>query len=102
MDASRIADARRAKRIPVGMPVTLHYMAQNKEIRHRCVTVDLSSFGVRVQNPGNLAKGQYLRILSDEPSRSPIAGRTIWVLATQPNQSAQAGIEFLDPLHVPA
>jgi hypothetical protein len=102
MDASSNEEARRAKRVPVGLPVTLRYVERGQKVQHRCVTVDLSPFGVRVQGPDNLLVGQNLRILPDEPVGDSIPARIVWVVSAQPNQSAQAGIEFLDPLHLPA
>jgi hypothetical protein len=102
MDSPHVEDARRGKRIAIGLPVTLQYVEQNKEIKHRCVTVDLSPFGVRVRVPGGLAAGQNLRILPDDRVGTSIPGRIVWVVSTKQEYGAQAGIEFLEPLHLPA
>ena len=102
MDSPSIEDARRAKRVRIELPVTLQFAAQSKEIHHRCVTVDLSPFGVRVHAAGGLIAGQNLRILPDDRIGSSIPGRIVWVVSTKQDPGAQAGIEFLDPLHLPA
>jgi hypothetical protein len=86
-------DARRSKRIPARLRVTLLIDSPAGETAHPGVTLDLSEGGVRVQTGAALALAQSLGVVF---SRNPEPCRVAWVGALGSRQQGEAGLQFLE------
>jgi len=90
---------RPAERKRVQMAVTL--VIESNEAEYLATTVDLSSYGMRLQSDAILAPGQAVGLLlATEPSYF-IKARVAWVGRADSAQAGQAGFQFMSPLPGP-
>jgi hypothetical protein len=64
------------------------------------VTLDVSAQGARVQAGIALTPGQVVEVVPTDGS-DPVTGRVVWVGKPASEVEGQAGLEFIDPFHVP-
>ena len=93
---------RRSPRIHVRMPVSFCAISGREGAECTVSTIDLSSHGVRISVNAWLVPGQQVVITADEGSTCRIPGRVVWVGPVGSRLEGHAGIEFLNPLPVPA
>lgn len=85
-------EARRCRRIPVRLPVSLLIDSSVGKVSHPGVTLDISDGGLRVQTAAHLALAQSLGVVF---SRRPEACRVAWVGAVGSREQGEAGLEFV-------
>lgn len=90
---------RPAERKRVQMPVTL--VMESGEAKYLATTVDLSSYGMRLQSNATLAPGQPVGLLLATEPAYLIKARVAWVGKADSAQAGQAGFQFLNPLSGP-
>ena len=81
------------------MAVTL--VIEGDEAEYLATTVDLSSYGLRLQSDATLAPGQPVGLLLATDPDCFINARVVWVGKADSAQAGQAGFEFLDLLTGP-
>lgn len=99
MPDDTISVKRRSERKPAQMAVTL--LIEGDEAECLANTVDVSSYGLRLQSDATLAPGQPVGLLFPAIPDCYIKARIIWVGKAETDQAGQAGFEFLNPLTVP-
>lgn len=90
---------RPAERKRVQMAVTL--VIESDEAEYLATTVDLSSYGMRLQSDAALAPGQPVGLLLATEPAYFIKARVAWVGRADSAQAGQAGFQFVNPLSGP-
>jgi len=90
---------RPAERKRVQMAVTL--VIESDEAEYLATTIDLSSYGLRLQSDATLAPGQPVGLLLAANAECFIKARVVWVGKSDSAQAGQAGFQFLNPLPAP-
>ena len=90
---------RTAERKRVQMAVTL--VIEGDEAEYLATTVDLSSYGLRLQSGATLTPGQPVGLLLATEPACFIKARVVWVGKDDSAQAGQAGFQFLNPLPGP-
>jgi len=93
--------ARRSKRIPARIPVTLIVQSTGEKVIREVYTCDLSQHGLRIQAHVPLIPGQTVKVIPSEGPRYAVHSRVAWVGPVGSRLEGQAGIEFLNPLSGP-
>lgn len=93
------SDRRRSERKRVQMAVTI--VIEGDEAEYLATTVDLSSYGLRLQSDVALSPGQPVGLLLSAKPDYFIRARVAWVGKADTAQASQAGFEFLKPLPGP-
>jgi hypothetical protein len=88
-----------SERRRVQMAVTV--VIEGDEAEYRATTVDLSSYGLRLQSDATLAPGQPVGLLLAGAPDYVIKARVVWVGRADSAQAGQAGFEFVNPLTRP-
>jgi hypothetical protein len=83
------------------MAVIMFVETEGSPTRHEAFTLDVSPFGARVQTGISLTPGQVVEVVSSDGA-VPVEGRVVWVGKPASDVEGQAGLEFLDPLNIPA
>ena len=91
--------SRSAERKRVQMAVTL--VIEGDEAEYIATTVDLSSYGLRLQSDAALSPGQPVGLLLAANADCFIKARVVWVGKSDSAQAGQAGFQFLNPLPAP-
>jgi PilZ domain-containing protein len=94
---ARLAEARRSQRLPSKMSMTLVLELEGKKVRYKGRLVDVSTLGVRVRSGGALAAGQSVELILTEGSWNVYPCRVVWVGATAPESTSDAGLEYKTP-----
>ena len=90
---------RPVERKRVQMAVTL--VIEGDEAEYVGTTVDLSSYGLRLQSDATLSPGQPVGLLLAANADCFIKARVVWVGKSDSAQAGQAGFQFLNPLAAP-
>jgi hypothetical protein len=90
---------RPAERKRVQMAVTL--VIESDEAEYLATTVDLSSYGMRLQSDATLAPGQPVGLLLATEPAYVIKARVAWVGRADSPLAGQAGFQFMNPLSAP-
>ena len=90
---------RRSERRRVQMVVTV--VIEGDEAEYLATTVDLSSYGLRLQSDTTLSPGQPVGLLLATEPACFIKARVVWVGKADSPQARQAGFQFLNPLPGP-
>jgi len=91
--------SQRAERKRVKMAVTV--VIEGNEAEYLATTVDLSSYGLRLQSDATLSPGQPVGLLLATQPDSLIKARVVWVGKADSAQAGQAGFEFSTPIAGP-
>lgn len=99
MLASTESIPRGCDRIHVRVPVKIVVDREGARVCHPAATLDLSPFGSRVRCGAPLAQGDRVQLVfSGEPEQSHLS-RVVWAALSSVDQSCEAGLQFLKPLH---
>ena len=90
---------RSAERKRVQMAVTI--VIEGDEAEYVGTTVDLSSYGLRLQSDATLSPGRPVGLLLAANADCFIKARVVWVGKADSAQAGQAGFEFVNPLTGP-
>jgi hypothetical protein len=94
MSAGLSSEPRRARRIPVRIPISLIPNPLAGRTLCAAAALDMSELGLRIQSEVALTLGQSVEILlGNRPERCRVA----WVGAAGSYRECEAGLEFLDP-----
>jgi PilZ domain len=87
-----IPTGRRYDRTPVVTPVTLIVRFSGNECQHRCLVVDSSEIGLRLQLDAPLTPNQIVLVVAGDDSKYAVRGRVVWVHKLNSGQNWEAGL----------
>ena len=87
---------RSGERKRVQMAVTV--VIEGDQAEYVGTTVDLSSYGLRLQSDATLSPGQPVGLLLAANAEYIIKARVVWVGKADSPQGGQVGFQFLNPL----
>lgn len=83
----------------IQMAVTV--VIEGDEAEYIATTVNLSSYGLRLQSDATFSPGQPVGLLLATEPACFIKARVVWVGKADSPQAGQAGFQFLNPLPGP-
>jgi len=102
MNQATETSTRRSDRIYVRMPVEIVVDSQGNKVSHAAATVDFSTHGARVQTKAALVLGEQVRFIWSGAKPLQLQSRVVWSAPGRPEQWAEAGLQFLEPLPIAA
>ena len=93
---------RRSDRIYIRVPVEIMVDFEGAKISYPASTVDFSTLGARVQTTIALVPGENVNFIWRGAKSQSVPSQVIWSAHGRPEQSREAGLQFLQPLQEPA
>lgn len=102
MNGTTEAATRRSERIYVRMPAEIVVDSDGTKTSHPATTVDFSTLGARVQTRIALVPGEQVCFIWRGATPQQLPSQVVWSAAGHLEQWREAGLQFLQPLQVPA
>lgn len=95
MESTYFVERRQLERIERAVPIRFSLASENHGVEHDAMTVDWSSFGIRIGTAVPLSQGQEVLVLSHGDSQAAIPARVTWVQVSATAAANMAGLELL-------
>ncbi len=95
MESTYFIERRQLERIERAVPIRFSIASENHGVEHDAITVDWSSFGLRIGTAVPLSQGEEVLVLSHGDSQAAIPARVTWVGVTATGTTDMAGLELL-------